>query len=219
MLASRSGPAVSAMTRGGSGRSRSEGISTRMKIYQQGDLDNTCLLYSIANAYRALTGRRVDDGRTYGWSNIIKITPSISQFLTDGSEFFENKDKAEQMIHESIVRNAFEVLSTATYQFDFLKISNNKINTIDFSNSVVIFCITERAKCKFHRELDHWMVIIDRDETNFLLACSYTRFYRGGDYEEYMIQNSNRVYNNQISAEELDHVYPDYIYRISVSKG
>lgn len=190
-----------------------------MKIYQQGDLDNVCLLYSIANAYRALTGRRVDDGRTCGWSNIIKITPSISQFLTDGSEFFENKDKAEQMIHESIVRNVFEVFSTATYQFDFLKISNNEINTIDFSNSVVVFCITERAKCKFHSKPDHWMVIIDRDETNFLLACSCTRLYRGGDYEEYKIQNSNRVYNNQISTEELDHIYPGYIYRISVSKG
>ena len=194
-------------------------------IYQQGDLDQTCFLYSIANAYRALTRRRVDDGRTHGWTNIIKVTPSISHFITTGSDFYnsKNKTKADQIIHESIARNAFEVLSTEEHQFRTSKISTDKINCTDFMNSVVIFCITDKARCKYPLGLtqgfSHWMVIVGRDEINYLLACSCTRFNRGTNYKECEIQDSGRLYNNRILTEELDvklnNIYPDYIYRIS----
>ena len=130
-----------------------------MMIYQQGDLDNTCFLYSIANAYTALTCRSVNNERIRGWSNIIKVTPSISQFLTDGSCFYENGTK-EEMIHESIVRSAFQVLSTKKYQFTISTISTDKIDNDDFLNTVVIFCVNDKAKCKCHSKLDHWMVIV-----------------------------------------------------------
>ena len=195
----------------------------QMQIYQQGDLDSTCVLYSIANAYRALTNRTLTRNM---WQNIINVTPSISQFLTYGSTFFDGtsdnyKKEAEKMIQKSIVENAFAVLSTKKYSFRISKISTDKIISNDFSNSVVIFSVTDRAKCEYHDELDHSMVIIgvDNDKSNFLLACSYTRFYRGRYYEEHKIENSKRVYNNKISTSQLskrNNIYSNYIYRISV---
>ena len=196
-----------------------------MMIYQQGDLDQACFLYSIANAYRALTRRRVDDRRIHGWTNIIKVTPSITQFLTTGSDFYNNKNKtkADQIIHESIARNAFEVLSTEEHQFRTSKISTDDITCTDFMNSVVIFCITDKAECEYPHGLtqgfSHWMVIVGRHETNYLLACSCRRFNRRTKYKEDDIPDSGRRYNNRIATkkldEELKNIYPDYIYRIS----
>ena len=192
----------------------------QMQIYQQGDLDSTCVLYSIANAYRALTSRKLTPNM---WQNIINVTPSISQFLTYGSTFFGGtsdnyKKEAEKMIQQSIVENAFAVLSTKNYSFRISKISTDKIISNDFSNSVVIFSVTDKAKCEYHHELDHSMVIIgvDNDKSNFLLACSYTRFFRGRCYEEHKIENSKRVYNNRISTSQLSsrNIYSNYIYRV-----
>lgn len=196
-----------------------------MKIYQQGDLDQTCFLYSIANAYRALTGRRVDDRRRARtcWEDIINVTPSISQFLTHGSDFYDSDSKEDQLIHESIVWNAFEVLSPNRYQFRTSKISTEKIKCTDFMNSVIIFCINHKAECEFPygfgKDSSHWVVIVGRDTTNYLLACSCTRLNRSTNYEEYEIQGSGRLYNNKVSTEQLDersHIYPNYIYKISI---
>ena len=200
-----------------------------MKISQQGDLDQTCFLYSIANAYRALTGHGVDDGRIQthnGWSDIIKVTPSVSQFLTYGSDFYDSDSKEDQMIHKSIVRNAFEAFSSERYPFRTSKISIDEINCTDFMNSVVIFCITHEATCEYPHGLDeessHWMVIVGRDEIDYFLACSCTRSNRGTGYQEHKMQSSGRLYNNKIPSKQLDvmnYIYSNYIYRVSCSKG
>ena len=58
------------------------------QINQQGDLDYACLLYTIANSYKALSGRQI--GKK--WSQLIDVIPSIHQFFTDGS-VFSNKDR------------------------------------------------------------------------------------------------------------------------------
>lgn len=50
------------------------------KILSQGEYDGGCFLYSAANAYRTLTGRKPTQKR---WNEALKWIPFASDFISD----------------------------------------------------------------------------------------------------------------------------------------
>src|SRR5579875_1567262 len=115
--------------------SRSVDATARIQVYFQGFLDDACFLYALANAYRALTGKRVTREH---WSRAISQLPDPATFLGGAGATKLSHDVAEQLIE--VVLGAF----SGQGEIVTLKSLSPSAGIADFrdavsSDSVVVF--------------------------------------------------------------------------------
>ncbi|KAF0221133.1 MAG: hypothetical protein FD174_631 [Geobacteraceae bacterium] len=185
-----------------------------MKILQQGHMDGFCLLYAVANAFKALTcptqtaSRFVEEQRNV-WRKLVSVTPSLHNFASGKGSCFSTS--TEQRFLELC---AAAISNRSKESFSVHRIT--KIEEISESvteNSVVVLALGKEARTKRCTMGDHWICIVDTEDKEFLIACSYTDYLdnKNGNKKKEDDQKKtsgespcyNRPFNNRITKKEL----------------
>ena len=197
-----------------------------------------CLQYAILNAYRALcyplleTADFIDSERET-WQRLISITPSLHNFSSGtGSHFGEFRyskkisrldDDGDIRLKESFMALASVTLSESSKNSLTLTRSNfSKIRADTVEQSAVILNIRGNALTRRGLVGDHWLVIVDYDEDNYYLACSYSDYLPPLD-EGFSVGLSPRLkrpFNNVMEIKKLTRsvIWSETFYRMEFRK-
>ncbi|MHC8324175.1 hypothetical protein ACYZT4_26410 [Pseudomonas sp. GB2N2] len=195
------------------------------RILAQGHFDGFCLIYALFNGYKALKNPEVKASdfalrNSNAWKKVIGSTPSLHNFvLGEGSNFGELKGSTDAKLKQRFVGTCMEALTDRVrYTASVSKVEISDLATTDFSESVVIICVTDKAKSENGKMGDHWVCIVGRDddERKYLVACSFTHQRYG--FTERQDEETKRFYNTTIAYKGLNRttIYPDNINLISI---
>ncbi|MCP3943031.1 MAG: hypothetical protein GY710_16300 [Desulfobacteraceae bacterium] len=195
------------------------------KILPQGIFDSHCLQYAIMNAFKALS-EPASSSCAFAtkaetkWQKIIAITPSLQNFSAGwGSDFRISTLVAADKIIDNLVRSYFEVISEKTkFNYSVSKIQISQMKSVNFTDSVLIFSLKNKAKTEYYDSADHWVCAIGIDENSFLLACSWVLYERGTEYSEQISDmGDGRYFNNKLDFSEINNItiYGNQIYIIT----
>ena len=188
----------------------------RMQIYHQGFFDGACFLYAQANAYKALTGKKV--GREH-WDRALALLPQPARFF--GLPGAQGLPYDEAVGHISLLLSAFsdpgedfavDQLSPAAGIEEFCAAIS--------LNSVVVFAFggpTEFQKLESHLVCG---VSASDDPVALHLACSNAFFFRNlmhGGYVERHHPDLGRYSNDSIAADSPVVIAPNFRWRITLA--
>ena len=183
----------------------------RLRIFPQGYLDGSCLLYSIMNAYKTLISPEVTISRFYGtnnlelkWRRLVAMAPSIHQYLNgEGSDLF-NIRRLDSHVADSLIRNAFVTFMGNRYVFNIQRLSLKQLRSkSDYLNTVVIMSLSDQQQTTCYQHFNHWVVVVGQTGDGLALACSYC-LYTGTGYEEHQVSGgAGRFFNNYLPLTEL----------------
>lgn len=195
------------------------------RILAQGHFDGFCLIYALFNGYKALKNPEVKASdfainNSKAWKRVIGSTPSLHNFvLGEGSDFGQLKGSTDAKLKQRFVDTCMEALTDGVrYTPSVSTVELADLATIDFSKSVVIICVTEKAKSEHGKMGDHWVCVVGRDddERKYFVACSFTHQRYG--FTERQDKRTKRFYNTTIAFKGLNRttIYPDNINLINI---
>jgi hypothetical protein len=196
---------------------RSIDPSARMQIYFQGILDGACFLYAPANAYKALTGKRVPRDI---WNQAITRVPDPAAFLGGPGATELHHEDARRLL-EAIL----EELSDPDESFVIDQLSPGA-GIVDLcaevsTASVVLFAFGGRTE--FQHPVAHIVCAVATSEgppATLHLACStafWGRYLQTGEYAERHHSDLDRWSNDSISADHPVTIAPNFRWRITRS--
>ncbi len=157
-----------------------------VKIYSQGDLNGACFLFSIANAYKALSHKEITQR---AWSKAMKEVFFLEDFMDSAlgtARFNDNPDLFKIVIQQML--NSF---SDKEFEVNYMKCNTiSAVKKLISANSVAIFCFKlENDKGK--EIINHWTCGVDVTEkpAGIQVACSSCK------NEPQKSNNYNRWYN------------------------
>jgi len=172
------------------------------KIYTQGYFDGACFIYSIANCYYALTGKKVSRP---AWNKAIKNVPFIQNFMGD-----EGTGGIENNILMCILENFLSSL-TSTQDFVIKKEQKCNLSNAITKESVTIFAILGNTDNQ--QNLDHWVCGVATLNKSIMIACSWIG-YDNVQYRESRDLTTGRWYNDGIQVGPA--IVGDCIYSITL---
>jgi hypothetical protein len=188
-----------------------------MQVYFQGFLDASCFLYAQANAYKALTGKRVTREH---WNWAISRLPDSARFLGGPGATDLGHDEAAQLI-----RDILGAFSDPGETFTLDKFSPSTGIT-DFcgaisSDSVVVFAYG--GPSEFQHPASHIVcgVATSADWAQLHLACSTafsSRYLQCGEYLERHHPDLGRWSNDSIPADSEVVVAPNFRWRVTLAE-
>lgn len=196
------------------------------KILSQGNFDGHCLQYSVMNAFKALsdpsaTAYSFSNKQRTKWQKIIALTPSLQNFSSGfGSDFGISTLDAAGNILQNLIFNYFEAIGEKTKNtYHITKIKNTEIESVNFKNSVLIFCLKEKAETEHYSDADHWVCCAGKQDGYLHLACSHVLFEIEDKYEE-MLSNTEkeRYFNTSIELSKFrkSTIYTDQIFCVRI---
>jgi hypothetical protein len=194
--------------------SRGVDPTARMQIYFQGFLDSACFLYAPANAYKALTGKRVTREH---WNAAVSGLPDPARFLGGPGATELGHDEAVRLIRD--ILGAFsdpgetftlDKLSPAAGISDFCRAIS--------SDSVVVFAYG--GATEFQHPANHIVcgVATSDDLAQLHLACSAafsSRHLQYGEYFERHHAHLGRWSNDSICVGGDAVIAPNFRWRIT----
>jgi len=196
--------------------SRSVDATARIQVYFQGFLDDACFLYALANAYRALTGKRVTREH---WSRAISQLPDPATFLGGAGATKLSHDVAEQLIE--VVLGAF----SGQGEIVTLKSLSPSAGIADFrdavsSDSVVVFAYG--GPTEFLHPQTHIVcgVAASNDPAALHVACSAalsSRYLQYGEYFERHHPALNRWSNDSIPVDSELVIAPNFRWQVTLA--
>lgn len=176
--------------------------SAGRKIYAQGDLDGACFLYSIVNAYAALTKKEPP------FPNVCRAFRQVDfpqDFLSGNTGTTDNYDKNHSKLKENIER-IISILGDeriiTSQVFDNLL----DVDLSDFVNDNSVLIVRYKGDSKFAIGIDHWVCVVayEKHFKTMHIACSVRlqKACMGGncDYREVFHQNFSRWSNDKLST-------------------
>lgn len=154
-----------------------------LRILAQGHFDGLCLIYSLFNAYKALRSpsEKASDfayRSSNFWRRVISNTPSLHNFvLGEGSDFGKLRNATDAKVKQEFIATCFEVMTDGSAVSSVVTPSNiESLETMNFTDSVAILCVKEKAEFEEGGMGDHWVAIVGREDDTavYLVACSYT---------------------------------------------
>jgi len=195
----------------------------RRKIHTQGDLDGACFLYSLANAYTALTGERPELGR---WDEAISKLkwPIDFQKACVGTTDHYKKKPAQT------AQDAKLVLSTITATNVALAVSAcSDTKTLDGVASLIdsssVAILWYQGNTKHVQNGNHWVcaVAAEKDPLVVHVACSIRRSDDGRFNDNQYIETEHtelKRYSNDSIAVGMDcRIMPGFVFRIENSQA
>lgn len=189
----------------------------RMQVYFQGILDGACFLYSQANAYKALTGKRVTKEH---WNRAVSRLPEPAEFLGGSG--------AKQLSYDEAVRHIEGILDAfsdpgETFRIDQLNPSDGVAGLCDAvsSDSVVVFAYGGHTE--FQNSASHMVcgvAVSDDPPVTLHLACSsafWSRYLKFGDYFERHHPDLGRWSNDSVQADADVVVAPNFRWRVALA--
>ena len=201
-----------------------------MKILQQGHLDGFCLLYAVANAFKTLkystkTANWFVDKQRHVWEKLVMVTPSLHNFASGkGSSFGASTDQTDIFLHERFLELCAATISDKKKDnYSVHRISIEDISAAITKHSVVILCMRPEVSTKRCLIGDHWVCVVDADDKDFQLACSYSEYLPKLNKEEFLGDEVSfsfkRPFNNAISKKQLNKkiVFENSVYRFDMT--
>lgn len=196
------------------------------RILAQGHFDGLCLIYSLFNAYKALRHPREKASdfayrNSNFWRRVIGNTPSLHNFVTDqGSDFGKLKSATDAKVKQVFISTCLEVMTDGSSVSSVVNpVELGSLATMDFTESVAILCVKEKAEFEDGGMGDHWVALVGRDDDAgiYLVACSYTNHQYG--LNERQDPKTGRFYNTTIEAGRINKstCYPDNISTIQLA--
>lgn len=195
------------------------------RILSQGHFDGLCLIYSLFNAYKALRSpsEKASDfayRNSNFWRRVIGNTPSLHNFvLGEGSDFGRLRNATDAKVKQAFIATCFEVMTDGSAVSPVVTTTDiDSLATMDFSDSVAILCVKEKAEFEGGGMGDHWVAIVGRDDDAgvYLVTCSYTNHCYG--LNERQDANTGRFYNTTIEVGGITKFtsYPNNINKIQL---
>lgn len=191
--------------------------TARLQVYFQAPLDSACFLYAQANAYKALTGKRVTREH---WNRAVSR-------LTDPAAFLGGTG-ATQIGHDEAVRligDILEAFSDPREAFTVDKLSSSAgiadLCSAISSDSVVVFAYG--GTTEFQHPASHVAcgVAASDDPAALHLACSAAfldRHMKYGEYFERHHPDLDRWSNDSIPVENQVVIAPNFRWRITLTE-
>lgn len=193
--------------------------SLRIQIYFQGILDGACFLYAQANAYKALTGKRVTREH---WNRAIALAPDPAAFLGGPGATQLPQEDAQRLIDAGLgefkdpeEEFTIERLDPAAQVADL----GGHIS----AESVVLFAYG--GPTEFQNPESHivcGVAATDGPDAALHVACStafWGRYLRAGEYAERHHPELGRWSNDSIPVGNPVTIAPNYRWRISIGSA
>jgi hypothetical protein len=196
------------------------------RIFAQGSLDGACCLYSIMNAFKALTFPEMETrdfashqpAAGFGkrkWGYLVRTCPQTVEILSGvglgeyiaGIESSRTNEALEKNFN-NILAMAFDLLSDNDYRFQTSIISLGALEKVDFRTSVVILAIDKDIPTSAGNTIGkHFICIVGKDAERFHIMCSVTlSAVDSGRYVEQRDDLSKRYYNNAIKIVDVNEI-------------
>lgn len=191
--------------------------TARMQVYFQSNLDSACFLYAPANAYKALTGKRVPRER---WNEAISRVPDPAAFLGGPGATQLHHGEARRLI-ESVL----DAFSDPGETFVLTQLSASAgiadLGGEVSENSVVVFAYGGRTE--FQQPEAHvvcGVAVSDGPPATLHVACStafWTRYLKFGEYSERHDRHlANRWSNDSIRDGDPVTIAPNFRWRVTL---
>ncbi|WP_188895701.1 hypothetical protein [Microlunatus endophyticus] len=187
-----------------------------MQIYVQGILDGACFLYALANAYKALTGKKVTREH---WNRAVARLPEPAEFL--GGSGATRLSYGEAVRHIDSTLDAFSD-SGETFRVDQLDPAAGIVNLCRAvsSDSVVIF--PYGGQTEFQHLSSHMVcgvAVSDGPPMRLHLACSFafwSRYLKSGDYFERHHPDLGRWSNDSVQPDSEVVIAPNFRWKVTL---
>jgi|SRR5882757_1701986 len=192
--------------------------TARMQVYFQGILDDACFLYAQANAYKALTGKRVTREH---WNRAVSRLPQPAAFLGGPG--------ATQLSYDQAVRHIEGILDAfsdpgETFRLDQLNSADGIADLCGAvsADSVVVFAYGGHAE--FQNPQTHvvcGVAVSDGPPVALHLACSAafsSRYLRFGQYFERHHPHLGRWSNDSIQVGSDVVIAPNFRWRVTFAE-
>ena len=199
------------------GPPRTSDPTARIQVYFQGILDSACFLYAPANAYKALTGKRVT---REVWNRAISRVPDPAAFLGGLGATELHHEPAQHLIGAVLAEFrdpgetfAIEQLSPEAGIADL----GAEVST----DSVVVFAYA--GPTEFQHPEAHVVcgVAASDDPATLHLACStafWGRYLETGEYFERHHPKLGRWSNDSVSEGSTVTIAPNFRWRVSLAE-
>ena len=160
------------------------------RILAQGDRDGACFLYSVANAYQALTGNAISRKQ---WTRAIdSIRFKSEDFLSGrGTERLDDSSGDFKELAEDFLSK----LPLAKFDISSTKVASQKALSSLITNDQVLIIAIEDG--------DHWVCLVDSNNSVFHVACSATALEEFDSYNESKTDMFGRYTNRAYSYRNL----------------
>lgn len=169
-------------------------MSNPLKIRLQGDMDGACYLYSLANAYQALTEKSVNEKQ---WSKLIDQVGNARDFLdvTNGTSRIDDiliKSTLLTDMHLKAIDKKFN------FEIDLIDCHNDIQNIGRLNKDTILIAANE----------EHWYCIVDFNGRNgkAMIACSAVWQIDPSKYKEKISPTLKRYYNDSFFLKDQSFV-------------
>jgi hypothetical protein len=186
-----------------------------LQIYSQGLRDGACLLYAVANTYKALTGNKVTRDK---WNGAVSQLADPATFLTgDGARHLEDREVV------AVIEGMLGAFAEPGEHFDLMQLPASagiaEMCAAVSERSVVLFAYS--GETEFLEVDDHIVcgVAASEDAKTLHIACSAALWMRHVDHAGYFERSHrhlNRYSNDSISAECRTVVAPNWRWLVSI---
>ena len=189
----------------------------RRQIYHQGFWDGACFLYAVANAYKALTGRKVTREK---WDRAVRRVPDPLRFLTGiGATTLSYEDAAGLIeaildaLSEPDERVTIERLSRTATTADLCReVSPDAVLLFAFSGPTPVHHPESHVVCS---------VATSAEPAVLHIACSASfssRHLRDGQYVEQFHPSVGRYSNDTIAVDSPVEIAPNWRWRLTLAR-
>ena len=179
------------------------------KIHRQGDLDGACFLYSLANAFAALTGENPERGK---WDKGIDAIEHPGDFLkgqVGTMDHYSRKphltERAADAILSSLCDGGHHLSARRIEQ----PVDLPEIAELIGATSVVIFWYKGSTHSK--TDVDHWVcgVAVEPSPLTIHVACSAS-----GTENQKLHEDCGRLSNDWIQDSAAVKIMPGFVFEI-----
>jgi hypothetical protein len=172
------------------------------KICSQGGFDGACFLYSIANAYTALTGKKPTQRN---WDKALKNIPFLSDFMTS--------DMGTKQYDENLALYEFTIKT----MLDYFSLGKVKIESYPDMNKVqnIKRLLGKKSVVIVNIKSEHWVVVVDSSDQEFQVACSFELMKKGSKYEEHISKGLKKSFNKTLPIDGK-WLHSPSVFKISV---
>jgi hypothetical protein len=193
--------------------------TVRVQVYFQGILDSACFLYACANAYKALTGKRVTREH---WNRAVARVPDASALLGGPGATQMHHDEAQRLIETVLAELtdpgetfAVERLSSAAVMADLCgEVSAERVVMFAYGGP------TEFQHPEAH--IVCGVAATDGPPRTLHLACStafWGRYLQLGEYSERHHPHVGRWSNDSIAVDQPVIIAPNFRWRITSARA
>lgn len=172
------------------------------RVLSQGEYDGACFLYSAANAYRTLTRRKPTQRR---WNEALKWIPFASDFITDNGTLRYDDNMA---LYKFALERIFREFGGTKVSFKITPYPNLT------SPSKLIDLIKKDSVVVLNVDSEHWIVCVEVNQNNVLVACSDQLRIMRAKYAEYVSDSFRRYYNLVMEIGQRNWVYNPSVLQI-----